>query len=75
MSTRRRSHGLGYPESKRASVVSHGDRAAPSISTVTPPALAASAVPEWKQLNAIKQTIRTESENTIAEALQPVRSP
>ena len=31
--------------------------------------------PEWKQLNAIKQTIRTESENTIAEALQPLRSP
>ena len=28
--------------------------------------------PEWKQLNAIKQTIRTESENTIAEALQPL---
>ena len=26
---------------------------------------------EWQQLNAIKQTIRTESENTIAEALQP----
>jgi hypothetical protein len=31
--------------------------------------------PEWKQLNAIKQTIRTESENTIAEALQPLHSP
>lgn len=30
--------------------------------------------PEWKQLNAIKQTIRTESENTIAEALQPLPS-
>lgn len=28
--------------------------------------------PEWKQLNSIKQTIRTESENTIAEALQPL---
>jgi hypothetical protein len=28
--------------------------------------------PEWKQLNDIKQTIRTESENTIAEALAPV---
>jgi hypothetical protein len=28
--------------------------------------------PEWKQLSDIKQTIRTESENTIAEALQPV---
>jgi len=31
--------------------------------------------PEWQQLNAIKQTIRTESENTIAEALQPPHSP
>ena len=31
--------------------------------------------PEWKQLNAIKQTIRTESENIIAEALQPLHSP
>jgi hypothetical protein len=31
--------------------------------------------PEWKQLNSIKQTIRTESENTIAEALQPLHSP
>jgi hypothetical protein len=31
--------------------------------------------PEWKQLNASKQTIRTESENTIAEALQPPHSP
>ena len=30
--------------------------------------------PEWKQLNAIKQTIRTESENTIADALQPLPS-
>jgi hypothetical protein len=30
--------------------------------------------PEWKQLNATKQTIRTESENTIAEALQPLPS-
>ena len=28
--------------------------------------------PEWKQLSDIKQTIRTESENTIAEALQPL---
>jgi hypothetical protein len=27
---------------------------------------------EWQQLNAIKQSIRTESENTIAEALQPL---
>lgn len=27
--------------------------------------------PEWKQYSDIKQTIRTESENTIAEALQP----
>jgi hypothetical protein len=27
--------------------------------------------PEWKQFSDIKQTIRTESENTIAEALQP----
>jgi hypothetical protein len=28
--------------------------------------------PEWKQLNDIKQTIRTENENTISEALQPL---
>jgi hypothetical protein len=27
--------------------------------------------PEWKQFSDIKQSIRTESENTIAEALQP----
>ena len=27
--------------------------------------------PEWKRLSDIKQTLRTESENTIAEALQP----
>ena len=27
--------------------------------------------PTWKQFSDIKQTIRTESENTIAEALQP----
>jgi hypothetical protein len=27
--------------------------------------------PEWKHLNDIKQSIRSESENTIAEALQP----
>jgi hypothetical protein len=27
--------------------------------------------PEWKRLNDLKQSIRTESENTIAEALQP----
>jgi hypothetical protein len=31
--------------------------------------------PEWKQFSDIKQTIRTESENTIAEALQPRDSP
>ncbi|MDB6100645.1 MAG: hypothetical protein JWO52_644 [Gammaproteobacteria bacterium] len=31
--------------------------------------------PEWKQLNDIKQTIRTESENTIAEALQVPHAP
>jgi hypothetical protein len=30
--------------------------------------------PEWRELNAIKQTIRTESENTIAEALEPLKS-
>jgi hypothetical protein len=30
--------------------------------------------PQWQQLNAIKQTIRTESENTIAEALQPLHT-
>ncbi len=30
--------------------------------------------PEWKRLNDIKQTIRTESENTIAEALQPLHT-
>ena len=29
--------------------------------------------PAWKQFSDIKQTIRTESENTIAEALQPAR--
>jgi hypothetical protein len=29
--------------------------------------------PEWKRLSDIKQTLRTESENTIAEALQPPR--
>jgi hypothetical protein len=27
--------------------------------------------PEWKRLSDIKQNLRTESENTIAEALQP----
>jgi hypothetical protein len=31
--------------------------------------------PVWKQLSDIKQTIRTESENTIAEALQPRDAP
>jgi DNA-binding Lrp family transcriptional regulator len=31
--------------------------------------------PAWKQLSDIKQTIRTESENTIAEALQPRDGP
>jgi hypothetical protein len=31
--------------------------------------------PAWKQLSDIKQTIRTESENTIAEALQPSGGP
>jgi hypothetical protein len=30
--------------------------------------------PAWKQFNEIKQSIRTESENTIAEALQPSAS-
>jgi hypothetical protein len=31
--------------------------------------------PVWKQFSDIKQTIRTESENTIAEALQPRDGP
>ena len=31
--------------------------------------------PEWKQYSDIKQSIRTESENTIAEALQPRDAP
>ena len=31
--------------------------------------------PEWQQLSAIKQSIRTESEGTIADALQPLPSP
>ncbi len=29
--------------------------------------------PQWQELNSIKQTIRTESENTIAEALEPLK--
>ena len=43
--------------------------------TVAKVRLTLQANPEWQQLSAIKQTIRTEGENTIAEALQPLPSP